>query len=161
MKWIHKVQSDKTFLSSSIPSDWKSSQAHIVLRADKTYSLASAYSSINVLSIWQVHNRPAVYGCNQFWYRGPYPWTLWRGRHLIQHQRLLRKKERSEVANCWTLSNMKQEGIILCGWWRCFVASKLKEYTFCYFDLLFVLACCKEDTTHTFTVMWLWKEFQL
>lgn len=137
MRRIHKVQSEETF---SLPSNWKSS--HIVLRADKTCNLASAYSSISVVSLWQVHNRPTVYGCNQFWHRGPYPWTLWRGRHLTQHQRLLRKKERSEVENCWILANMKQEGrsriiiiscpraprtqnrliMILCGWWRCFVA---------------------------------------
>lgn len=108
----------------------------------KTYNLASAYSSISVLSVWQVHNRSTVYGCNQFWYRVPYPWTLWRGRLLTQHQRLLRKKGSSEVANCWILANMKQEGrsciiiiscprapwtqngliMILCGWWRCFAA---------------------------------------
>lgn len=108
---IDEVQSNKTFHSSSIRLKIKLN-THTVLRADKTQHLASEYSSNNVLPVWQVHNRPAVYGCNQFWYGRCY---LWRGRHLTQHQRLSRKKkkkeeQRSEVTNCWILTNMKQEG---------------------------------------------------
>lgn len=96
MKCIHKVQSGKTFLSSSIPSDWKSSHGQVVLRADKTHNLASAYSSINVFHIWQVHNKACSVWMRPIWYCGPYPWTLWRGRHLTQHQRLARKTEKGE-----------------------------------------------------------------
>ena len=151
----------KTFLSSSFPSDRKSSPARIVLRAGKTHNLASASCSINVLPVWQVHNRPAVYGCGQFgtaihilehFEEG----DIW---HSIKDFPERQKRERrSEVANCWILANMKREGrsciiiiwtqnglfMIIYGWWCFFVSPpnflqsrpKLKDYTWIPFLLL-------------------------
>lgn len=88
-----KCSQTQSSVSFATPSDWKSGPMP-VLRADKTYNLASECSSINVLPIWQLRNRPAVYGCSQFWCRGPY---LWRGRHLTRHQRHLRKEEKGRT----------------------------------------------------------------
>lgn len=58
---LTKCSQTKTFFS--LPASHqigKSSQAHIVLRADKAHNLASASSSVNVLSVCQVHNRHRV-----------------------------------------------------------------------------------------------------
>lgn len=84
-------------------------------------------TSISVLFVWQVHKRPAVLVSHQFWYCVPYSWRLWRGRHL-RNQRHLQRKERNGTENCCILANMKQQErsyiILLCGWWRCFVAPR-------------------------------------
>lgn len=116
----------------------------------KHTTLHRAYYSIMALAIWQTRkNRAAVYGCDQFWYSGPYRRRLWRGRHLTQHQRLLGKNEKGgkdekggklpDVSQHETRGQIQrhhhqlpkgaprtQNGLIiaLCGWWCCFVAPK-------------------------------------
>lgn len=194
MKCIQKVQPGKTFLSSSISSDWKSSHGQVVFEELIKHTQPSITIHLHQCPPyhWQVHNKASSVCMRPIWYCGPYPWTLWCCVKCLPLQRLPRKtekseRERSEVANCWILANMKQGGrssitiiiwpwtpwiqngliIVLCEWWRYFVAPQtvtpnlqitLKQLLVCYFDFLFVLAYFKQ---HRSLAMRLWKEFYL
>lgn len=68
----------------------------IVLGVNKAHNHISAYSSFSVFSYLAGWKQAHSVWMKPIWYHGPYPPTLWRGRHLTQHQRLHRKNEKGE-----------------------------------------------------------------
>lgn len=139
---IHKVQSNKTF--SPPASDWKSNLIrtlfwellkHSTLHQNTPPTVSSQFGRfITGLLCTDATNfgtKDPIFEEEDIW-------------HSIKDspERKKKSEQRSEVANCWILSNMKQEGRVniiiiscpratrtqnglimtLCGWWCCFVA---------------------------------------